>query len=629
MSTSTVSQIAYSTPLNLSNSYGTASISVTDTNNDSLLVGVYCQGTNGVVIMDCGYIPSSSQTGSFFYTIPSFPAANYFPATAALTPYWGLYIKCNNWVQDCVFSVNAAINVFSLLPAANAWVFDPRSNASNFCYASAPVLNQGQCGSCYSFAIATAYSISACKQAYEEKVYAQLSPQDILNNVGGHQDSWTSSSTTTKNPCSGGFAGKVLTDYRTYLTSTSATPLSCSPDGNDNSCSAGCLPYGEQNCSISCNAPITSAASCSSGQWGAHTCCCSTYTQNTCSPNTSTAFVSVNTYQWSPTPIYPVPPSTQEDTCLVINNKKVSTTVDFVKNYLQGQGPLSVTAYVSCNDWSNYFFSYRNWYGGAMTAFSGNGCSYMPNHALALIGWTQCTNGECWIIQNSWATNGGDNGFIYALIAAQGTGGPGDMSLSNPVGISFTKNPGGPNLIIGGTSMVNSADAASCVYNTPLPIAPSNNNAAVNNVSTVTAPGAPVEVRVDDEQVLAALQHYKEASNVADDLQIVHATHQVVNGYLHTVTAHTANSMQHVFAVHSTRDEAGNAVMQVTNAAVGPVSPSSSSSSAAIIGGVVGGTVGLLLVLVIVVLMIRHRRRRNLNANMNTAPINDALLLAS
>jgi len=81
-----------------------------------------------------------------------------------------------------------------------------------------------------------------------------------------------------------------------------------------------------------------------------------------------------------------------------------------LQNYLQTNGPLSIV--VEAGD---------NWQSYDSGVISGAGDQ--PDHAVLLVGWgSDATNGDYWIVKNSWGTGWGMSGFCYVAIGSQDCG---------------------------------------------------------------------------------------------------------------------------------------------------------------------------------------------------------------
>lgn len=564
---------------------GYLQVSFVTTNNDSVVVGAYCMSAASAVQIDCnGLVPSVSITGSgsIDLAIPS--------SSSSSSSSWGIYINCNNWSENCQAGATAVVNP---LPIS----FNPTSShggSASSCYTS--VLDQGGCGSCWAFSSSTAYSIASCVQ-HNLTTFPQLSPQMLLN--------LAVSTGMTSSPCNGAIPAKALSMLSNFMQDNPGPSkmLSCSSYGGNGQCDSGCLPYQEIACleGQTCN-NISSWPTCNAPQlWsnhGASGCCCTPFSQLSCQPGTNTNFAST----YSPVPpqvVFPVSCPHAHTTGEFHVNPSDGVATTQIKYWLQTNGPVVVSINV-CNDFENsqgtgYFQQTLPAYVQQWTwqqqflppSFNGR-CSGTTNHAVALVGWTTCIDGPCWIIQNSWASAKGDNGYFYVSIAAQNTGGVGDITLSDPIGLWFPDR-------------VNQNAPIGCA----VPVTFWQYLMSLLDTNT-SVPGAPQPV-VDlekDEHISGILAEYRRSNQMDDAIQLTPyaATRQVVNGLVYSVHAHSSDQQTHHVSslIHT-----GTGTTHILSSSSAQSQPNVSS----IVGGVVGGVVALALIAVVIVVIVRRKRR--------------------
>ena len=394
-------------------------------------------------------------------------------------------------------------------------------NASSPC---APLVReQGRCGSCYSFAAATAIGSSLCF-ASNDPAFLEISPQYLLNlrfnNASGEV-----------NPCAGGSAHKTM-----LLLAASA--LMSKPAGTclNASCSVGCLPYVESDCieplkSLNLSYALDYMNSDCDGS-----CWCPSFSQVSCEegyiPLTLPPFSAV----WL-------------DSILLINTTAAITAV---QNWLMTHGP--VTANIdSCPALDDYYHDELDaWRAGRLNTntnyaektthnnnstnnndgddgsnsdvpppFRGRCDNPTPNHVVTITGWTTVSGESWWIVQNSWGDSG-DEGFFYVPFALVG---PGQFTMAYPGGIipSTNHQQGG---------VFNNSDHAI------------DAEVAAAGDQPIILGGAPrlMNLATEKENVLTVLQAYISAVTVKRSfqhtLQTLHnITEQVVNGRLYHIHA--------------------------------------------------------------------------------------------
>lgn len=413
-----------------------------------------------------------------------------------------------------------------------------------------PVLDQGLCGSCYAFAAATAYSVSACMQNVTTGI-EQMSPQYLLNLKQ------KASGGSTPVGCTGGNTVDILT----LAFNATTDPLTCTSGGEYGAaaaCDGGCMQYAEHACASGCANVQSTVGSCQPF-WGTATfggkCCCNLLTLTTaCEGDTDTTSGLASLPRGRP--VHVQSPD-------VIEGIVASDVQAWIANY----GPVAAAVY-ACND----MFVYANTYDvhdEAREIFSGT-CAGTPNHAVTIIGWDveDGTEREYWIVQSSWGTNVSDSGIMYFYVDAQNNGTAGDASLADVTGVCF-----------------DTTDACA---------------AAVDRVMALGSSGHRISGLPDGspavEDVLTLLS--TEPTLLKYDSTMYQA---VGGGALISTTAYSsANGTTYYYDVYY---NGVNATLVQTR-----TTRSTSLTTGAIVGIIIGGCMAFVLLLVVVALILRARK---------------------
>jgi len=213
-----------------------------------------------------------------------------------------------------------------------------------------PVKNQGQCGSCWAFSAAEQIE---SQWALSGQALWEFSPQQVA------------SCTTNAYGCGGGY-----TEYAfDYIASTVGLG------------SAWFAPYVQSmyvecldaSCTESCSAIDVDALN------------------NPTDAYLSGPYASISGYE------YATPPCLQ--------GKCPSQNTGLLAEYVANNGPASIC--VNAANWDYYV-------GGVMTgAACGGNAAYDIDHCVQLVGYNNKAKSPYWIVRNSWATDWGENGYIY------------------------------------------------------------------------------------------------------------------------------------------------------------------------------------------------------------------------
>jgi len=220
------------------------------------------------------------------------------------------------------------------------------------------VLNQGSCGSCFSFSAATLVSYRNTIGGFSTSTNGIASPQSIIDCGAGVVY-------TSGQPCGGGVPYYAIQMAQKGLgTCDSADGV----DGDGKACNSGCLPY----CASSCGARST-----------------------TCRNKCPSGGVGSLIYTTAP---YKVSNST--------NNP------NGIKKELMTNGPL-VTIFDVFKSWQT-FTSNAKTQPAVFDASNLDTSVYIGGHAVVMVGWgNDPIKGDYWILQNSWGDSWGDSGFFY------------------------------------------------------------------------------------------------------------------------------------------------------------------------------------------------------------------------
>jgi len=345
-------------------------------------------------------------------------------------------------------------------------------NASATC--APPVLNQGECGDCYSFSTATTLGTSACIQGVGTSTATHLSPQFTSGVKYMQQEfSWCTPNQSWcphANPCAGGIPLLLMDDVALYC---DRNPSQCW-DTCDDVCETGTLPYTEYNCTDNSSLfylPIGECVNCQG--------CNSFALPDSSGPQ---AAMSQDSHELplgillsQPVPSLanePVLINSATDTyqhvsaglasdeawlALSEDNQVTGTaTVGRVMEWLTTRGPVSIAIDAGCDDFGQYFYGIG---GFGLTTENVTGCNGFADHAVTIVGWSVIDGQPCWTVQNSWGTeyvgNGWhvdavDAGFFHVPFSQVGFVGPEGDKMSNrftmilPTGSYFVNYQGTP-----------------------------------------------------------------------------------------------------------------------------------------------------------------------------------------
>jgi cathepsin B len=191
---------------------------------------------------------------------------------------------------------------------------------------SVPVKDQGRCGSCYSFATLTMFSMRMC-EAFPDKPSVDYSMQDLF----------ACSKRTL------GCEGGTMSESLLFLEEYGVSPLLCNPYNQDKPDPNNCSP---ERCT-------------GSGK----------FTRAYCDPGTGTAIMGE----------------------------------EYIKQEIHRLGPVSVTMAI----YYDFFF-----YNGGIYEKTTN--TVLGYHAVVLLGWGTYQGKKYWIVQNSWGTKWGIEGYFKA-----------------------------------------------------------------------------------------------------------------------------------------------------------------------------------------------------------------------
>jgi len=244
--------------------------------------------------------------------------------------------------------------LFSLLVGAvvSVQIADKFDSRTAFPKCVGQILNQGSCGSCWSFGAAESFTDRNCifgKTEFQSQNQLSNSPEDIV------------ACDTEADGCNGGWAQSAWSIIAGGGIST------CT-----DTCFSGCHPYTSYNCSEGANGANNGCESCPGAS---------------CSDNTKYA-----TYLAGQNAAIPAYNS--------------YTVVQAMQIEIQTNGPVE-----SCfNVYENFFTFFDSYPDGVYSQTSGQ---IVGGHCIKIIGWDNTNSPPYWIIANSWGADWADSGFFY------------------------------------------------------------------------------------------------------------------------------------------------------------------------------------------------------------------------
>ena len=321
--------------------------------------------------------------------------------------------------------------------------WDPRLDSRYAACYTAPILDQGQCGSCYAFAAAYTLSISLCRTAIDAGLsipggatpHKQVSPQLMLA-VKKVQNGFAQNTF-----CSGGSPIMLLMSYAVQihnarLLGKTHNLLTCKSSAAGAPCAAGCNPYtaggcpapsggivnpaGSTNSSGACNAlsyeqklcPTSNAVDADS-QWLSQAAASWTAVPSFSDPGFSGAWAGSAAYWTGVNENDLTQPDIRNLNAMLsnVNPKGWSpAVVEGVKRYLRTKGSLTVAMTVCDNLQSTLGKWFQS--GSPPRVYDGPACPGAIDHAVVLIGWTMVPDSKgvqqpAWILRNEWGASWG------------------------------------------------------------------------------------------------------------------------------------------------------------------------------------------------------------------------------
>ena len=314
----------------------------------------------------------SCQGGVFWNSCTDCPAGEYQPPSAY--SYEGYDHECSypSTCQKCPSYQSSS--------PKSTYCYDTVNLPSSFRFPTGPVLDQGGCGSCYTFATNQVFADRTNKALGRTGNPIVFSPQAMVScNENFDNDGQL-------NGCAG---GKPLEMFEFIKQSGAKTCSSGYGETKEdqNGCSTGCAPYksGFLQDGEYCQTP--------QGQdycWGQDPSCGSMASCGATYPDTS---------DYGPA-------------CLN-RNEEGYVPQELIKKHIKEEGPVAVTICANINFQQKWKYDKKAIYTASdWDPYRGSRGS-QNDHAVVIVGWDTRDDISYWIVKNSWATSWGDEGFFY------------------------------------------------------------------------------------------------------------------------------------------------------------------------------------------------------------------------